>query len=146
METTSYVLSFRIVFFYLATTNWVFYISSHVIIQSINPSTYRIPIPPLATRGTKVSESHLGVNPLRIDASPIGRLPFLLSLVFLMQKMTDEQDWPLLKFGCSQNKQTRLAQNLSSSISVCFDIAKWNYVICLYGLLPPHVVSSCVVG
>ena len=27
MESTSYVLSFRIVFFYLVTTGWIFYIS-----------------------------------------------------------------------------------------------------------------------
>ena len=37
-EGTSYVISFRLMFFYLVTTGWIFYIfSAYVRIQSINP-------------------------------------------------------------------------------------------------------------
>ena len=38
MESTSYVFSFRVVFFYLVTTGWMFYISAYVGIHSINQS------------------------------------------------------------------------------------------------------------
>ena len=42
MESTSYVLSFRMVFFYLVTTGWIFYIISLLCeIQSINASLLR---------------------------------------------------------------------------------------------------------
>ena len=48
MEITSYVLSFRMVFFYLVTKGWIFDISlcENSIIQSINQSKYEVPVFP----------------------------------------------------------------------------------------------------
>ena len=40
MESTSYVLSFRMVFFYLVATGWIFDISIYVRIQSTNQSAF----------------------------------------------------------------------------------------------------------
>ena len=40
MESTSYVLSFRMVFFYLVATGWIFDISFYVRIQSTNQSAF----------------------------------------------------------------------------------------------------------
>ena len=54
IESTSYVLSFRMVFFYLVTTGWIFDFSSCE--NSINQSSQKLDVP----AGVTQEESHTG--------------------------------------------------------------------------------------